>query len=270
MPKRYTYELPDHKVEYGVEVNVNDLRIDDRAQRTLNERRAKTMAEGLIREALGSIVVSRRTDDELYVVDGMHRKTACQLAGVETIVAEIHHGLDQQQEAVLFLLKNREANKPNALDEYKVGITAGVQLFVDTAEVLKRHNLELGATSTNSIGAVSGVLKITEEYGPKILSRTLDVAEQAWGRTRESWDGMLLAGIGMFLGRHGSAVDDEELAVKLAKESHAAGWRGRVLSVSSAGGTRNSGTGSRVHTCYELVLQAWNKGRMKKNRVGEQ
>ncbi|WP_415951993.1 DUF6551 family protein [Streptomyces sp. KLOTTS4A1] len=266
--KRYDYKLPDHEVDYGVELAVASLKVDSAAQRSLNERRAKTIAEGMVKEALGSIVVSERSDGERYIVDGMHRHRACQIRGIEKIVAEVHRGLSQQEEAILFLIKNRESSKPSAIDEFKVGLTAGVPLFVDTNAVLERHNLQLGASSTNSIGAVSGVLRITQQHGTEVLDRTLTIAEEAWGRERSTWDGVLLGGIGEFLGRHGADVDDDKLlANKIAKVGHAAGWIGRVHSQASGGGLHNSGTGGRISTCYRLVVDAWNKNRRKGTRI---
>lgn len=267
MPKRYSYDLPPHAVEYGVEVELADLKIDPQAQRTLNERRAQQIADDLVVEAVGSIVVSERATGEKFIVDGMHRARAKQLAGHSTITAEVHRGLTQQQEAVLFLIKNRESNKPSALDEFYVGLTAGLELFVDTHKTLDAHGLTMGSTSTNGVGAVSGVLRITDNYGPEILHRALTVAESAWGRTPSTWDGMLLGGIGMFLGRHGDDINDDELASKMAKVGTAQHWIGRVHSLASAGGTQNSGTGSRLSTCYSLLISTWNKGKSKNKIV---
>lgn len=262
----YRYTLPRHRVDYGVEVPVDELKIDPQAQRTLNEKRAQKIADNLVKEAMGSIVVSERQDGTRYVVDGQHRKRVSELEGFPTMIAEVHHGLSQEEEAILFLIKNRESAKPSPLDEYKVGLTAGIPLFVDTEKVLGRHQLEMGSTSTNSIGAVAGVLRITETYGPEVLDRTLTVAEEAWGRTGSTWDGMLLGGIGMLLGKHELVNDDVELARKIAKKGHAERWIGLVQSIASGGGLHHTGTGSRVSTCYQLLLREWNKGR-RKNRI---
>jgi hypothetical protein len=261
----YKYELPPHRVEYGVELPVNELKIDPQAQRTLNEKRAQGIADNLVREAIGSAVVSQRADGSRYIVDGMHRKRACELEGITTMVAEVHHDLSQQEEATLFLIKNRESSKPNPLDTYKVGLTAGLPLFVDTEAVLAKHGLEMGSTSPNSVGAVAGVLRITDTWGPDVLDRTLAVAEKAWGRTADTWDGMLLGGIGMLLGKHEGVDDDDELALKIAKRP-AYRWKSDVHAIASGGGLHNTGTGSRVSTCYQMLLREWNKGK-RKNRI---
>ncbi|MFC6538170.1 DUF6551 family protein [Nonomuraea salmonea] len=265
---RFQYVLPDHHVEYGVEVEIDTLQVDAEAQRQLNQKRAQSIADGLIVDALGSIVVSERADGTRYVVDGMHRKEACRLRGLRTIKAEIHYGLTQQQEATLFLIKNRESAKVSTLDQYRVGLTAGDELCVSVDRVLKAHNLGLGSSSTNSVGAVSAVLRITKQYGWEVLDRTLNVVEAAWGRDKESWDGVILGGVAMFLSRHGAEIDDGDLAKRMLKRGLAARWRSEALTRASNGGYNNSGTGSRESQCYQMVVECWNKGRTASKRIG--
>lgn len=262
MAKSYEYKLPDHPVDYGVEVATADLKIDPQAQRTLNERRAQKLAETFIAKAVGTIIVSKRANGDMYIVDGQHRWRASQLLGINTVMCEVHHGLSQMEEAILFLIKNRESTRPSALDEYQIGLTGEIPLFVDTQEILDKHKLAMGTTSVNAIGAVNGVLRITEKYGADVLDRTLSVAEGAWDRTPETWDGMLLGGLGEFIGRHGDQVtDDDELAKKIGKKAPSWKWRSEVHALSTAGGTQHSGTGGRVMTCYHLIVTTWNKGR---------
>ncbi|MET9391585.1 ParB/RepB/Spo0J family partition protein [Streptomyces sp. NPDC006624] len=256
-------------MDYGKEVAISDLKIDPQAQRTLNEGRAQRIADNLVPEAVGLIIVSQRDNGDMYIVDGQHRCRACQLAGMDKVKTEIHHGLTLDQEAILFLIKNRESHKPRPIDEYHVGLTGGVPLFVDTDRVLKKHGLTLGSTSTNGVGAVSGVLRITERFGASILDRTLWVAEESFGRSAETWDGMFLGGLGQFLGRWGDVVNDKELARKILAMGTPAKWRAEILSQSSRGGFNNSGTGSRVTTAYRLIIRAWNKGRRAANQIAE-
>lgn len=263
----YAFEIPEHEVDYGVEVRVSDLQIDPQAQRTLNERRAQNIASNVVREAIGAVIISKRSNGELYIIDGQHRWRACALSGIPTMRAEVHHGLTQAEEAILFLIKNRESHKPRPIDEYHVGLTGGVPLYVDTESVLVKHGLTLGSSSTNGVGAVSGVLRIVDRYGCAVLDRTLTVAEEAWGRSAETWDGMLLGGIGMCIGRWGDLVDDRELARKILSLGTAPKWRAEILSQSSRGGFNSGGTGSRVTSAYRLLVSAWNRGRKPENRI---
>ncbi|MER7478633.1 MULTISPECIES: DUF6551 family protein [Streptomyces] len=271
MAKKYRYELPEHPVDYGVPVKATDLKIEPEAQRTLNPTRAKAIAADIKPHALGSIIVSQRQNGDLYIVDGQHRREACKIAGIETLMAEVHRGLTIQEEATLFLIKNREASKTNAHDEYRIGLTAGLPLFVDTEQVIASHSLKIGSTSSNQIGAVQGILAITDRYGPDVLDDVLTVAEDAYGRTAETWDGIIIGGLGEFIGRHRSVIDTpaalDELARKMGKRSSAARLIGDARSFATGYGAKADGTGSRKMAAYRLIVEdVWNKGR-RKNRI---
>ena len=271
----YSYNLPPHKVVVGLVLAVTALRVDPLAQRTLNERRAAKMAEDgtFIPEAIGTIVVSGRRNRAgkivYYIVDGMHRWRCCVLRGdIASLTCEVHFGLTRKEEAVLFLIKNRESVGTNPQDEYKIGLTGGVEQFVDTEKVVRAHGLMVGSSSAGSIGAIRGLLHITEEYGTDTLDRTLTVAELAWGRTQATWDGILLAGLSRFLYLHGQIATDHELAAKLSKQGPADMWRSKVLARVTFGGIANSGTSSRASAAYLMMVEAWNKGRRSiKNQI---
>lgn len=271
MAKKYRYDLPEHPVDHGVEVRASDLKIDPEAQRTLNLSRARAIAADIKPHALGSVIVSQRKNGDLYIVDGQHRREACRIAGIDTLMAEVHRGLTLQEEATLFLIKNREASKTNAHDEYRIGLTAGLPLFVDTEKVLVSHKLKIGSTSSNQVGAVQGILAITDNYGPDVLDDVLTVAEEAYGRTAETWDGIIIGGLGEFIGRHRDVVNTppvlDELARKLGKRSSAARLIGDARSNATGFGAKADGTGSRKMAAYRLILEdVWNKGR-RKNRI---
>ncbi|GLZ33938.1 hypothetical protein Lesp02_61260 [Lentzea sp. NBRC 105346] len=263
---KYSYTLTPHRVTHE-RVKIADLKVDRNAQRTLNRRRAATIAVEWVPEAAGTIVISRRVDGTDYIVDGQTRTEGARLAGATEMDAEVHHGLSEADEATLFLFKNRESSRPSAHDEYRIGLTAELPLFLDTEAVLVAHKLQMGSTSTNTVGAVAGVLRITEKYGASILDRTLTVAEEAWGRSDKTWDGMLLSGIGQFLGRHGDDINDRELARKIEAQGNAYRWYNNVIALATAGGTQQSGTGGRTAQCYALIVRAWNTGRRAHNRI---
>lgn len=258
MPSKYVYALPPHPIRYEL-VAITDLHIDPAAQRTLNDIRAQGIFKNLVPEALGALIINERANGDKYVVDGFHRKRVCELAGITHIMCEVHEGLNQQEEAILFLIKNRESAKPNKGAEYNVGLTAGLPLFVDTEKVLVGHGLTIANTSTvNTVAAVAGVLKVTDLNGPDILDRVLTIAEKAWGRTAKSWDGMILCGLGRVLFEHPQVVD-KELTVKLMKQTPQ-GWITQINSVATHGGIQHSGSMGRVTAAYLIFVRAWNTG----------
>lgn len=264
MANKFNYTLRDHRVTYEA-VDLTTLQISELAQRGLKIPHYTKMARNFVREAVGTLVVSQRSDGQLFLVDGQHRREACLAVGIKTLVVEMHHGLTEQEEGLLFLLKNRESIKPDRSSEYKIAVTAALPEFVATEEVLEKRGLKVRkSASANVVGACTTVVDITQKYGPDVLERVLIVAENAWGREGTSWSASLLAGLGMFLGRHGDRVDDKALAARLARLT-ALQWLARVTALCTNGG---GGGGIRTKVFYGLVVQEWNKRRTT-NRIDE-
>jgi|SRR5215472_4989028 len=264
---RYEYALPDHDIEYGVRLSTAEdaVHVDPEAQRTLNMARAQNIADNLQISAIGTVTVSQRADGSLWLVDGQHRRRALQLAGIPEMIAEVHFGLTQKQEAILFLIKNRESARPSAFDEYHIGLTGRVQQFVDTEEVLAKHLLKVGRYTTAShVGSIATVVRLVERFGPEALEWALSAAEEAWGRTDATWDGNLLAGFAYFYDKHPDLrARRGELAHKLSKRA-AYQWVGDMHSLASGGSMHGSGSGGRSRAAYRLFVMAWNRNKSKR------
>lgn len=264
MDTKYDFVIPEHPITCGVVVSLDDIKVDPQAQRSLNERRAQAMAAKLVVSAAGQVMLSRRPNGELFVVDGMHRCRAFTLAGMSTILAEVHEDLSVADEAALLLIKNRESSKPTSYDEFKVGLTGHLPLFVDVHKVLEAHGLSAGTSSSpNVVSAVSAIVKIVQRYGAPTLDRTLSVAIDAWGRTNQTWDWALLGGLGKFLGEYGEIVTDKELVAKLQRVGTAGIWISQIVWKSTAQGAHGSGGEGRIGASFNLIRDAWNKGKTK-------
>lgn len=251
---KYDYDLPDHKIQHGVEVDLETLLVEPQAQRELDERRAQGISNSLIPSAIGSLTVSQRDDGKRYIIDGMHRRRAAQLSGWQTMPAEIHYGLSVEQEAILFLIKNKESKAPNPLAEFKVGVTAGVPIYRDIANVLAEHDLVVGTNSTNQVSAVRAMEFVTRRWGPSALDTAISVAEKAWGRTADTWNGSLLGGIGEFVGTH-TDLDVDRLVKVIQKKGSPAAWIGLAHGMQQHGSSENLRRG-----VYKTLVETYNKG----------
>ncbi|MEU8361054.1 DUF6551 family protein [Nonomuraea sp. NPDC048882] len=273
----YSYDISDHSIEY-VEVDPRAIKFDPRAQRSLNKARAQAIAEKLVPTALGTPILSRR-DDGQYAVDGMHRVYACQLilAGnvnvrdkvredVQTITCEIHSGLSMANEASLFIIKNKESSKVGPTDEFRIGVLAGHPLFVDTNIVLEKHQLKVGSRTTNAVRGIKGILDVVKEYGPNILDQSLAVAEEAWGRTPDTWHSVTIGGIAIVLNRHPDVVKPLELARKLKRQGDPLSFKAKIQTIATNGNTRLDGTKGRLKAAHLAVAAAWNSNR-RVNRI---
>lgn len=258
---RYDYTLPDHKVVHGVMVDLGALRVEAQAQRVLDENRARGIYRHLVVSAVGSLVVSERADGKRFIVDGMHRSRACQLAGITTLPAEVHYGLTVREEAILFLIKNRESKSPNAVDEFNVGLTAGLEIYSDIQQVLDWHGLTVnGGAGPNTIQAVKGLEEIVRRHGTDTLNAALTLAEAAWGRTTKTWDGTLICGLGHFIGKHGDKVDLARLKDRIESTGTPMRWLGLAESQSAIlTASASAATSKRAGMVMALTVQ-YDKG----------
>ncbi|WP_217238683.1 DUF6551 family protein [Streptomyces sp. AC555_RSS877] len=275
--KDYSYDIPDHPIEY-IKVDPMTIKFDPRAQRNLNKARAQAIAEKLVPTALGTPILSHR-EDGLYAVDGMHRVYACQLIlsgkvsvseevrkAVQTITCEVHSGLSMANEASLFIIKNKESSKVGANDEFRIGRLAGHPLFVDTNTVLEKHQLKVGSRSVNGLRGIKGILGIVIEYGPESLDEALTIAEDAWGRTPDTWDSVILGGIATVMSKHSGVVKPKVLAERLQRQGNPVNFRQKIHNLATNGNTRADGTKGRLKAAHIAVASAWN-GSRRTNRL---
>ena len=265
------YTLADHHVSYGVMVPTGELRVDPSVQRTLDVSRCKRMADSFTPTAVGTIVVSERANGEKFIVDGMHRHKTCELEGsMSELACEIHYGLDLEDEAQLFLIKNRESKGVGAYDQYKVGVTAGLGEYVATRDVLAKRGLVIsnGGSSANRVGAAGGYPKIVLTLGAEHLDRALGILEGALGRTQYTWEGNLVYGTTRVLREYGTKISDPELMRKLRAAKMTA--EDLVIEINSRArsGVGSSGSGSRRMAGFYVVLDKVNARRSKKSLFG--
>lgn len=263
----YPYSLDSHEIRFA-QLSKKQLRVDLAVQRDASIPHVDKMSGTNWQPmAAGTLVVNRRKNGEYYIVDGQHRWLAA--PDDFLFMCEVHEGLDPSEEATLFLIKNRESKKPNPKAEWKLGLKAGLPLFLDTRDVLEKYNLSLGYPPPGEdmlvIRAISGVLAVTAQSGVEVLDKTLSTLQVAFKRDVNGFDGQLIGGMARFIVKH-PEVDLAKLGWKMSLED-ARRWVAAVHARASDQGLHYSGTGSRKIAAYQLILECWNKGRREENRL---
>ncbi|MFG2984758.1 DUF6551 family protein [Streptomyces sp. NPDC048258] len=274
--KDYSYDIPDHPIEY-IKVDPRTIKFDPRAQRNLNKARAQAIAEKLVPTALGTPILSQREDGQ-YAVDGMHRVYACQLIltgkvsvpekvreAVQAIHCEVHLDLSTANEASLFIIKNKESSKVGPNDEFRIGVLAGHPLFQDTNNVLEKHELKVGSSAANGLRGIKGILGIVMEHGPEVLDLSLTIAEDAWGRSPDTWHSVTIGGIATVMSKH-PELKPAELAQKLKRQGDPTSFKAKIQTIATNNNTRADGTKGRLKAAHLAVASAWNANR-RVNRI---
>jgi len=166
------------KISFEV-LDVKKLSIDPTVQGALQSRRVEKIVKDFREEQVGILIISRRVNGDLVVLDGFHRSTALKRLGVEKVMCQVYEGLSLKEEAEKYLYLNKERKQPRAIDDYKVSLVAGDQTILRVQGILEQFevSVDYGAfTSPKSI------IKVYKEFGENILSMTLEIYIEVWGK----------------------------------------------------------------------------------------
>jgi hypothetical protein len=112
------------KLEYVAKAS---LQVDSTYQRALNELKRRRIASNFNWAAFGVLIVARRTDGSLWVIDGQHRLMAAQsrsdVQQVPVIIFEF--GGNVKDEATDFLIANKDRKPLTGVDSFKAMVVSG-------------------------------------------------------------------------------------------------------------------------------------------------
>lgn len=185
-------------------VKVEELNVDHHYQRDIGADLVNTIADNWNAVAGGVILVSRRENGQLYIVNGQHRAAAARLLGKKHLWAQIVDGLGPAEEAELRLLTN-VARKDKSLERFKAKLAAGHTDAHAIVRIVSAHGARINATPQGEIGinAISAVEAIYHIDRGMLLDRTLETLTTAYGRIGgDNATSAMLRGVAWLLHRH--------------------------------------------------------------------
>lgn len=238
-------------------ITLSNMRVSPLAQRELNKARVDKIAAHLDLEQLGTPTVNRRDGHE-YIVDGQHRIRALEAFGFDgdyTIQCWTYVGLSEEEEAEKFLKLN-DTLTVETFARFQVAIQAGREIEVDINRIVLSHDLRLSRDYSvdGSIRAVGTLRRIYVRSGAAVLSRTLNVAKNAYGQS--GMESIILDGLAMLIGRYESRVDDMTLIERLSKA------QGGAVNVAGRAEVMRQKTGKPKSQCVAAAMtEIYNGGR---------
>lgn len=167
-------------------------RVDELSVATIHDIRRNFNAK-----RFGHLLVGRRRDGSLYLIDGLHRWTAVmERADIAEVPCEIVESAGQAEEAMLFVIRNSGQGRVTARQKYRALIIAGDKQAVAVDALLRRVGVQL-TRSTNSVGGpyvknISVLLRL-HERDPQQLERCLVLMRQLM--PSGTWPGAVMAGL---------------------------------------------------------------------------
>lgn len=148
------------------------------------------------------LIVARRADGALYVVDGQHRLAAARLrADIGQLPCVITGYRNAAEEAAAFVSLNQNRRPLTGLDIFKAALASGDREAVTIAGALEEAGLELAGSTNNqamkinAVGNVGGMQQCLRTHGVDVLTAALDVLAQSYKDQVLRFAGSIFPGI---------------------------------------------------------------------------
>jgi hypothetical protein len=188
-------------------VSLDRLHIDDRYQRAIADSKpAQALINRIARDwdwrLFQPLSVARRAAGELFVIDGQHRLAAATLRGdLPHLPCVIAAFAGVEDEAAAFAAMNRQRRAMSKLETYRAEIAAGDTQAVLAMRLIEQAGLSLARTTNplawapGQIDCIGGVVRVLNRHGRQAAVNALTAMGEAWGQTRLSCPGSVLAGL---------------------------------------------------------------------------
>jgi hypothetical protein len=196
---------------YIIAIPVTEIFADYSYQRPLSAARIKDMVGDWDPRLVGVIDVADRgpaADPRYAVVEGQHRwASAARRNPADVIVARVHSGLTESQEAQLFHDIDAKRRRLGTWDRWKARQRAGDPVVAAINNVAARVGLKVdNSPAEGYVRCVSTLDRIAARRDGELLLRdTLWLLHETWGKQNAAYDTALVSGMALFLtecGKH--------------------------------------------------------------------
>ncbi len=182
------------------------LSVDPDYQRSIeNGRSAKlirTIAQAWNWELCQPLVVNRRLDGALYVIDGQHRLAAARLRGdIAQLPCVITTLADPALEAERFVAFNSRRKPLTPLEIYRAALASGDPKAKLVATLVEKNGFTVSKTSNNqqckpdTLTNPRGIEKLIDRHGERPVDLALNAMGQSWRGERYQYAGTILPGV---------------------------------------------------------------------------
>jgi Family of unknown function (DUF6551) len=200
---------------------------------------ARPLSEGRLRHlrrewdsmACSPLIISRRHDGSLWVIDGNHRRYVAYEKGITQLPAMVFSDMERSREADLYTKLGTVLGQ-TPWTRFQSKLVAGDESTMDIVRIVESHDLTLNwiGYQDSRIQAVARVEWIYARGGPQGLDWTLGFLVSAFSGERESLGEMQLEGVFSFYLRYESKVTREEVA-RIVGAAGINAWHDRAASI---------------------------------------
>ncbi|MEK7342466.1 MAG: DUF6551 family protein [Pseudomonadota bacterium] len=242
MSRKPQYDAPKGSLPVLQYLSPAQLQVDATYQRSIENGQSRNLIAKIAREwdwqLCGVLVVSRRGDEGLFVVDGQHRQQAALIrSDISQLPCVVETYASAQEEAAIFAKLNRQRTPLKALDIFKAAVAGKDPEACKLMSLISQAGLQLATSSNNvdqapgSIGNIGGIREAKRSYGDKVTLKALRVLRQAFDGQVLRYAGTLFGGIAGAIGdagRSGTAIS-ETLLVAVLSGQEQADWYAEIM-----------------------------------------
>lgn len=245
---------------------IGELQVDPAYQRGTDNGTSRALIRKIAREWDWSLfqllVVSRRPDGGLYVVDGQHRWEAARLRrDLYDLPCSVYDFPSVAEEAAAFVALNQQRKPLGALDLFRAAVEGGgdagaieVMRLITQAGLSLAGHTNFTAWKPGQISNISGIRKAHKMHGPDVTGRALRLLASAFEGEVLRYGGTLFPGIVTTIAELKLPRDaDELLEVSLSGLSQAE-WAEEIAHVAARHAIHRTRAAARALT--EIYLEA--------------
>lgn len=195
-------------------VPIDAMRVNDHAQRDLNQSRVDRILANLDLEQIGTPTVNQR-EGNFYIIDGQHRVQALRDFGLgaELLQCWTYEGLSEEAEAEMFLKLN-DTLAVDLMSKFKVGIQAGREEDCDINRIVLSQGLKITREKVDGgIAAIGTVQRVYRRYGGATLGRSLRIIRDSFGDA--GLEAPVIDGMGRVTAQFNGSLSDDHLVKNL-------------------------------------------------------
>lgn len=175
------------------------LDIDPSYQRSLETDGSQTLVRGIAQhwnwDLCQPLVVARRDDGKLYVIDGQHRLAAARLRGdIQQLPAVVVQYASAQDEAASFVLLNQQRKPLSKIDLFKAAVASGDRTATAIVAAMERTGLSLAphtnftAWKPGMVANIAGIEAAWRTYGSEVTTLAMRLMVDVVGNeSQEEW-----------------------------------------------------------------------------------
>jgi hypothetical protein len=240
-------------------IPVGDLSVDEAYQRRTDNDASRRLIASIAAKfdwrLFGILLVSRRPDDTLKVIDGQHRWSAAAARGdIDQLPCALSRFGTAEEEARFFIVANRARKPMNRLDDFHAALAAAdddaleIQRLVNEAGLAVARNTASSAWAPGEIAFTAAIARALRMHGAAVVSAALTNIAEAFPDQRLNHGGSIFSGLVKIFAHPPEGFDPDRL-FKALLAFDADGW-GSFMTGLKGGDTRASAMRQAILEAY--------------------